>query len=311
MEKKLLIGILTVLMVASASANAFGTIPSSTAKSVEGTSGNFHIDMMNLGDQSLKIFLQPKNMDNGTSVRFNVSGQGTGFRSFILEPSEVEQNPRGQGPWFLWKDGSYVKTSRVGIKAISEEARDDNIARFDILVRAAPINNKEKEVENIDPSQSVVQVREYSFKLGVNGKEVKDTPSRTEQFIQGVQTTATDFAENFLSGIRGNTGSPGSAPSAQPSPTSDTDVSVEDSSDDSDDTSESDEGSKPGDKTQEDDKAGKVSETASRQSQDQNNQGAASKSQNITGNFASQVNTTTVMLLFILSISGLYLLKVM
>ncbi|MFB6208337.1 MAG: hypothetical protein ABEJ69_03230 [Candidatus Nanohaloarchaea archaeon] len=278
----LLVSILLVSTVAGAS---FGSFTSKTEKSVDGRTATYTISVLNLGSSPMEIELEPYRVDDDLTIRFDAPGDG--FNSFTLPPSEVTSNPSDGKSWFLLKNGKYAETRKIKVKAFMDKARPDNIARFKVRLKAAP-STPESDYDGgqANPTQNVVQVREYSYTMetsaGRTSVEESESENSTGTFERAANFGA-GLVQNFNSGFNSMVGGfTGDSSTNKP------DIRVKDSG---------------GNRQQPD--------TEQQFSSDTQNTGTSGGSQNkATGGFFSSVNPVTPVLLLGTLASMLYLLKV-
>ncbi|MFB6204373.1 MAG: hypothetical protein ABEJ75_01875 [Candidatus Nanohaloarchaea archaeon] len=289
MERTGTLVLISIFLVSTAAGASFGSFSSGTEKTVNGRTATFTIEVLNLGSSPLHIELEAYQVDSDVTVRFNAPGSG--FNSFTLPPSEVTSDPSSDASWFLLKNGKYVQTSEIKVKAFLDRARPDNVAHFKVRVKASTATpDSGYSGSQTNPTQSVVQVRSYSYTVRTSAARTSVAESETQNRT-GALERAADFGaglvQNFNDGFDG-VFSGFSGGSATGSATHKPDIRVKD----------------PGREQQGSDTGQQVSPEprTSDSSEKQNN--------NVTGGFFSSVNPVTPALLLGALASMLYLLKV-
>lgn len=148
MKTRLLL-LITLLMLPAASTFSFGTFSYQDSKQVTDTNVTFTLGMVNAGNSSVTVRMSASGLENGTGVFPR--------QSFVLEPSEVSENPRGDG-WMAVKAGRYAKVEEVPFRVVMDDKTDE---RFQ--VRAEARLTEGGDGSGIRPE--AVQVREHDFSL--------------------------------------------------------------------------------------------------------------------------------------------------
>ncbi len=142
--------LLLIFLVSSSSASTFGSFPEEAEKGSDDLSLTYRLNLVNLGEDSLKVDLRAEQSDE-----YNVSFSK---QSFVIEPSTVVESPQGSG-WYHLGNGRYTKTSTVSIEVDVSRYRGSNSLVFPIEVRSEPLSGREDGV-----SSRMVRVREHSFR---------------------------------------------------------------------------------------------------------------------------------------------------
>jgi hypothetical protein len=149
--------VVLVLVLPSVSALSVGSFPSSWKKTVEeGETASFTISFYNLGNRRVLITLK-------TETELQV--EYPKGEKLVLEPTDITTNPENEGSWFVLPGGKeYVKKQSLKVKVrapwnISSDTTYPVKVIAEIRPESSPVHTK--------IFQSVVEVREYLFKLHV------------------------------------------------------------------------------------------------------------------------------------------------
>ncbi len=173
-----LLSLVTVLAV-SVSASSFGSFASEDTKTIRDGDASFEIGVFNLGNEPLELQVSSTVLKGGSGIRMVHDD------SIVIEPSEVTENPSGDGNWFLLDGERYVKVRKIPVRAFVDRERSTSDFEFRVDMKASPAEGN----SGGDIVQTLSQVRSYRFTVKAR------SPSTNPQTPESGRST-TDSALN-------------------------------------------------------------------------------------------------------------------
>lgn len=279
-----LILVLCTLLITTGASTSFGTFVTKSSDRLDGGRADYTLKMMNLGDQAMDIEIEPYNVPDDVTVRVD-SGSGN-FREFRLEPSEITSNPSDDKNWFFLRNGDYAEVTQVRISAIKSGSNAEG-GEFDIRIRASSSKETQySEDDEAEPVQNIVQVRSHTFEMkpvnAQSGPSDSEETGGSEGSLDGSSLfqSFSSTVNDFVSGISGSEETNSSEPEVRISGGEDEGTDEQNIRE----RTESDQEDSPG-----------TNQTVG---------------ENVTGNFFSQTNSLTPVLVIVALGSILYLVKV-
>lgn len=218
MMRKAVVGILLVFLIGSVSASSFGSFSSRTSVETDSRSATFTISTLNLGNEPLNVRVEPYNVDEDLNIDVLTPA---GTNPFALQPSEITSNPSDSKTWFILKNGEYAETQRIQVRAVFDSQRPDNEASFNVRVEASPSGAGQESADQntTNPSQSVVQVRTYSYTVQTSASrtstatadEANPDDSGSQAFSSFVQSFTSSF-NSVIGSVRDSSSGNGGEP---------------------------------------------------------------------------------------------------
>lgn len=198
MNRKLAaLALISVFLVATASASSFGSFSSENEKEIDSLETGFTISVFNLGNETLELEINSTEPEGAAIVHEN---------NIQLEPSEITRNPSGDKTWFLTSNNRYVETTQIPVKFFRESDTSRNNFEFSVTLHAST-SMEEGEAGVV---QNIVQVRNYNYQVetdfqntdssGSDGNQ--DNSEDTDQTSDN-STSIIDDVSDAISGIGG------------------------------------------------------------------------------------------------------------
>lgn len=194
MRKVIYILLVMVVLSGLASGMSFGSYVSTNEKQVDGRSAEFTINMMNLGEEKLNVEINSRNTETGTI---------TTPSEVPLPPSQTSENPEkdlgDDEEWLLLSDGEYVKTKKVPVVFVANEAGNHEF-RIDLNAEVSGNQLPGQIGSDYSTAQKVVQSRSYTFEVSRSsnpsgGNEAGNTAEGTSSET-GTQTESSSISSD-------------------------------------------------------------------------------------------------------------------
>lgn len=284
--------IFSTVLASGVAASSLGSFASENSKSIDSTETGFTISVFNLGSESLNLSISSTDPEDATVVH---------ERQIELEPSEVTRNPDGDGTWFLTSNNRYVETKEIPVRLFIDEERSTDTFNFKVDLQATT----SVDGEGGKVLQNIAQVRSYSFNVETTASQTADSGAggANEPTTPTDGGTDSDTPQSPAEAPTGSGGAPNTgeftqSPGFGQGPSNSEGSGNEDQSDDGDDNDGSD-------------FPGFDRETDSQFSESEDSSTRSSTSNGPTGNFlGSEVNSNTLLLLGVMTLSLIYLVKV-
>ena len=142
---------LTVFLVSSVSATAFGSFTFETDKFSENLNATYTLGLVNPGNETVEVDLGYEESEN-----YNVTFDET---SFEMDATEVTGSPESSGSVYLG-DGRYAEVKEVDLLLEASRYRESNQIEFPVTVQASTVNRSEG-------TQETVYIQEHWLELEI------------------------------------------------------------------------------------------------------------------------------------------------
>lgn len=182
--------ICSVFVIGLVSGISFGSYVSNDQKSVEGSSAEFSIKIVNLGEEKLDISISGESDEGDIRAPSSIS----------LEPSEPTSNPSGElesdEEWFLLDDNKYVKAKTLPVIFVAQGQRNLVNHKFKVNLDAQRSSNSinQNGEEDYNTAQKVVQSRSYDFTVSTGSSASNSDGSRQSENSNTQESTNQDSA---------------------------------------------------------------------------------------------------------------------
>lgn len=172
-----------VLVMVTAASASFGSFASDSERTVDGTTASFGIKIFNLGEEPLNIEVNAESPEGADLIY---------PETYRVAPSKATKNPSDGSNWFYLGDGKYVKTVKIPVTLQKNPQSSKNTFKFDVNIQGTTSNDDNRPQDRA--FHKVQQVRTYTFKA-ITGPSSDSVPNQNQVFT--VQDDINSLSKNL------------------------------------------------------------------------------------------------------------------